>query len=322
MHLWLLALLVCLCFDLPASAGAANTEQSPPTWKQVQVHGLENETLLAVWGSGRRDVWAVGLRYVMHFDGTEWRLAFKAPIPLHVIGGSGPSDVWMAGHGVLHWDGAAARVVEFPLAKKEAHFFSWFSGIQHAGGTTLIAHSEGVVGIPSGRSFRRLPVAPRKRHPLYMSMWAAGENDIWMGEPDGIIAHWNGKQWKRASGGEISAIWGAGPQDVWAVGGAEEPMPHSQVKHWDGRQWSDFMIDTKDPLRAVWGSGADDVWVSGGVRDDHANIVSGTLAHWNGTTWEVTRDLQACDINGIWGTGARDVWAVGDHGLIMHYGVE
>lgn len=82
------------------------------------------ETLFGVWGSGPRDVWAVGgnidgtgtaAGVVWHYDGNAWQNVADLPggvgtrSALFKVWGRAANDVWVVGEGgvALHWDGAA-----------------------------------------------------------------------------------------------------------------------------------------------------------------------------------------------------------------------
>lgn len=61
-------------------------------------------TLLGVWGTSRRDVWAVGERgTILHFDGERWSsIASPTTQTLYSVWASGPCDVWAIGDAVYH----------------------------------------------------------------------------------------------------------------------------------------------------------------------------------------------------------------------------
>ena len=124
----------------------------------------------------------------------------------------------------------------------------------------------------------------------------------------------------------LTAVWGSGSNDVWAVGVPVTSVPFVIV-HWDGAAWS----GSPSPLggfsgyrsnESVWGSGPNDVWVVG----QHASVL-----HWDGSAWsKATGDFKIMnsdfpDLFGVWGSGPRDVWAVGDYnpgsilGPLLHY---
>jgi hypothetical protein len=56
----------------------------------------------------------------------------------------------------------------------------------------------------------------------------------------------------------LTAIWGSGPDDIYAVGD-DGTIVHSEG---DGR-WELVPVDTTWDLQDVWGTGADSVYVVG-----------------------------------------------------------
>jgi serine/threonine-protein kinase len=89
-------------------------------WTEVSTD-LTTEWLYAVWGSALNDVWAVGGGgTILRFDGTAWadatplkrtRTGDVVPAHSHLlsgIGGTGPTDIWIAAdYTVLHYDGSS-----------------------------------------------------------------------------------------------------------------------------------------------------------------------------------------------------------------------
>lgn len=82
-------------------------------------------------------------------------------------------------------------------------------------------------------------------------------------------------------GNTIFGLWGASPDDLWAVGGFAGR--EGFVWRWDGAAWSEVELPDDLPRSAtgeipalfkVWGRGANDVWIVGGL---------GTVLHWDGT---------------------------------------
>ena len=76
--------------------------------------------VVAMWGNGPKDVWAVGLGddtastgAAVHWDGTRWSpVTTLAPTdlatPFRSVWSSGPNDVWIGGDSALHhWDGVS-----------------------------------------------------------------------------------------------------------------------------------------------------------------------------------------------------------------------
>lgn len=148
------------------------------------------------------------------------------------------------------------------------------------------------------------------------------------------------------SGTELTAIWGSGPSDVWAVGGR---FTSGFMRHWDGAAW-EAVGGGPEPLYGIWGTGPDDVWAvgaSGQIRhqtdggwasvasgttktltsvsgtsdsDVWATGFDGTLRHWDGSSWSVSDGgVGAVDFNALWASAANDVWVVGDNGTILRW---
>ncbi len=105
----------------------------------------------------------------------------------------------------------------------------------------------------------------------------------------------------------LDAIWGSGPDDVWAVGGG--------ILRWQGDAWKKVPSPTTTTLEGIWGSGPNDVWAAG---------CAGTIIRWDGTEWSKvnsgTSDWKWNEcFYGIGGSGPNDVWAVGDNGRALHW---
>src|SRR5688572_23187027 len=100
-------------------------------------------------------------------------------------------------------------------------------------------------------------------------LWGASPEDLWAVGDDGIFLHRGaGGVWTSALTQAVfnHAVWGSGPADVYALGTFD-------VLHYDGAGWT--AID--DPTLFggegdIWGTGPDDVWIA--TDDDH-------LAHWD-----------------------------------------
>jgi hypothetical protein len=128
---------------------------------------------------------------------------------------------------------------------------------------------------------------------------------------------WAGVATIQTSGG-LSAVWGSGPDDVYAVGG-------STVLHWDGNEWSATTraIDpaSRPSLVDVWGSGPSDVFAVG------SPAVGPSIFHWDGEQWTAQQLPQVAvpgglasrpfAAQGVWGSGPNDVYLVGDS--IFHW---
>lgn len=77
-----------------------------------------NGSLLALWGSGPGNVWAVGYdldgALLLHFSGGVWTREVGVPVnSLLGVWGSGPNDVWVVGDAgnILRWNGTNWNMV-------------------------------------------------------------------------------------------------------------------------------------------------------------------------------------------------------------------
>ncbi len=148
---------------------------------------------------------------------------------------------------------------------------------------------------------------PGTTHALWWVFGFSSSNVVAVGEA-GTIAAFDGRAWKVVRGGgafTLWGIWGASPEQLWAVGGSEQgsslgPVVLRSVKG----SWETFDSRLRGDARLfkVWGSSADDMVVVGD---------RGLVAHWNGrffrhepvptTDWLLT----------VFGTGPANAYAVG-----------
>jgi hypothetical protein len=105
-------------------------------------------------------------------------------------------------------------------------------------------------------------------------------------------------------GNALTAVWGASPSAVWAVGGRG-----NYVLRFDGAAWSAVAIPVSTTLRSVHGRSADDVWA---VGDGSAGV------HWNGSSW--TSDPVSASptdvVNDVFVASNGDAYAALDYNAI------
>jgi hypothetical protein len=279
--------------------------------------------LLAVWGSGPADVWAVGYEgtlysgasdqvgyggaqhtgAIVHWDGISWSsVPGGTPYSLDDVWGSGPGDVWAVGNNgtLLHWDSSAwsprASGTTYPL---EAVWGTDTNNVWAVGdGGTILRWNGSVWSAAASGTTDTLN-----------GVWGSSPTDVWaVGHPGlqvsptggGTFVHWDGTRWTPVSSSvsmPLYGVWGSGPNDIWAVGDG------GTIAHWTNGAWSTVQSGTTELLLQVWGSGPDDVWIVG---------VAGTILHWDGNAWSAVQSATTSWLSGVWGSAAGDVWAVGD----------
>ena len=106
------------------------------------------------------------------------------------------------------------------------------------------------------------------------------ERSVFLGGTGGAILHFDGERFERMDtpgSGTVFGIWGAAPDEVWAVGGEPDIAP-GFVWRYDGRTWSDVTAmlppQAQGPtLFKAWGQRRDDAWFVGS---------DGLIVHWDG----------------------------------------
>ncbi|MEA2746544.1 MAG: hypothetical protein QOI41_687, partial [Myxococcales bacterium] len=101
----------------------------------------------------------------------------------------------------------------------------------------------------------------------------------------------------------LTAVWGSGKDDVWAVGSG------GTIVHYDGTAWSPSNSGMTNTFNAVWGSGPGDIYVvSGNSAILHGSGVGGgpaSAAMW--TLLPAQIDFGSSSIHAVWGSSASDV---------------
>jgi len=95
----------------------------------------------------------------------------------------------------------------------------------------------------------------------------------------------------------LRAVWGSGPNDVWAVGGSGSAL------HFTGQAWTEVPYGMPLPGAAtvVWGSAPNNVFVGG---------EGGVILQWDGRTWTRMTVPIDRDIVALSGRSATEVYAL------------
>lgn len=146
--------------------------------------------------------------------------------------------------------------------------------------------------------------------PLLNWVHAFGPDDVLAVGNGGTVLHFDGTGWSLQETpveNDLWGVWGASPDDVWAVGGRGRMEGQQTLLRWDGSTWREVPVpDLERPnvyaFFKVWGTGPDDVWIVG---------QRGAVLHWDGSA--LTEHLVGAsqDLIALWGTGPDDVVVVG-----------
>ncbi len=302
--------------------------------------------LASVWGSGPKDVWAVGTAgTVIHWNGSEWSSTPASTTQsLYAVWGSGPNDVWIVSsphvifrgggfvNGTASWSpvtpvadyatvsGSRGKLIQTIWGTSASDV--WIGGMSFVNKSGQPQESRWrSVTVDGGAGWTPVSNCPKTGTcPSVTAMWGSGPEDIWAVGPAGVTLHTHGidagdggvPDWTAfdsQSTAALQAVWGSGPGDVWTVG------TKGAIRHWaaGAARWSIVESPTTEDLNSLWGSGPEDIWAVG----DH-----GTLLHYDGTSWEKATAAfplgEKPHLRGVWGSGPNDVWAVGD-GIVLHF---
>lgn len=156
-------------------------------------------------------------------------------------------------------------------------------------------------------------VDPGMQVPLVNWTVGFGPDDVTFVGDGGTVLHYDGSSFTpqpTPTNQNLWGVWGASPDDLWAVGGNGR-MPGDQViLRYDGSAWTELaspMLE-KPGVSAyfkVWGTGPDDVYIVGS---------RGVVLHWDGSA--LTEQLVGAsdDLISLWGTGPDNIVAVGGRG--------
>ena len=126
--------------------------------------------------------------------------------------------------------------------------------------------------------------------------WAVGNSSAGLSGPGrGLIIHWNGARWKKATNPcsaadcFLQAVSADSQSDVWAVG--EIFVGHraqSVVLHWDGISWSRTPSPERAFLQGVHAESPTDVWAVGYRQKETTDTFFTVAMHWDGMSWTRT----------------------------------
>jgi hypothetical protein len=158
----------------------------------AEVPGLERtDPILAIWGSGADDLWAVGAGTLLHGDGRSWTVVEQHSGVWHFgVWGSAANDVWVVGADgqISHFDGNRWSDVASPTSSNLLGVSgSGPSDVWAVGARGTLLHWDGArwQGVPS-------PVTDA----LY-SVWTDRAGQVWAvgGDVWGVILRHDGAGW-------------------------------------------------------------------------------------------------------------------------------
>jgi hypothetical protein len=307
-----LAVAGCHCGQQHKRAASGDTQSAQPD----AATQLPQKSLVAVWGSGAKDVWAVGdAGTILHYDGKAWKAADGGTTKsLLGVAGSGPDDVWAVGEDAttLHFDGKTWTQTSAPTESTEGMTLLgvWASSKTQA----WVAGVDESIGVLRHFTGKTWEIAPISASTSLWEAWGVGSNDVWMVGSDnkgagkqGFVLRGDGTHFDRMpfEGASLRAVGGTSSDDVWM--GAYT----GELYHWDGTAWSATpAIQAESHLLAIWAAAKNDVWAVG---------FDGLILHYDGTSWTRSSTKTQEILWSVWGSSAKDVWVVGNNGTRLHW---
>jgi hypothetical protein len=269
----------------------------------------QGATLSGVWGTGAKDVYAVGERgMILHCGGTSLtQLSSGTTENLWAIWGSGP-DIFVVGQAgvILHSNGGAWALQ--PSGTGDSLNAIWGS----AGNDVFAVGDNGRIARFNGSAWSSTKIASGS----LFGVWGTGPDNVFAVGTGGEIWHYNAVSWTKvfSAGKTLYGIWGSGPGFAIAVG------VEGKAVVYNGTSWSASTApnvpssETGPPdLYAVWGTSAANVTVvgAGGAAYRYDNAAP---------AWSKLGSQTAVGLQAIWGTATgSDTFVVGDGGTVLRY---
>jgi hypothetical protein len=298
-----------------------------PGWQHVPSPALHpSGSYDAITATGPAEAWAAGSEgtgqppayghpVVVHWNGARWARMALPPSTSELTGftalvASSSSDVWAAGasvggpvsYFVYHFDGVAWAGVPLPAI---ADFNAPVAGMAITPDGHVWVVGSGLRGSFilrwDGSGWTQPPLPAPGLRPA--GIVARTNTDVWVTGDIREMYHWDGTRWRHvptpaSQPGSVPYLAAAGPDDVWAVGGAgggdlaggscpgcigmHFTQPVSAVLHWDGRSWRRLAVGNAGPLHGITPDGTGGVWISANA---YTYSRSSLYLHWRTGTW-------------------------------------
>lgn len=300
----------------PAEAGAAG-----PAWSVV-LQGL-TPTLLSVWGTSERDVFAVGGSLgnggpasLLHYDGAVWSdLGAGGTGTLWWVDGTSDHDVWVVGTAgrIAHWDGS--KLSDLPSGTSATLYGVWAASatdVWAVGGTPGggSAQPNDVLLHYDGSAFTAAPL-PMALGRTFFKVWGTSSANLYVVGEDGTIWHRTGAAWaleanlpRPLATGNLTTVAGCSATEVYAVGGLDVLVS-------DGKTWSRAGVTVENAgVNGVSCASSGKVVLVGfgGYRQ---RLVAGTWVD------DTAASPLVNDLHGAWADPQGGYWAAGGHFVDM-----
>ncbi len=270
-------------------------------------------SLTAIWGSGKNDVYVIGVDGVFHSDGTgTWTAQSPSPqtTDFFYVGGLWGQDantvLAMGGGSVYRLTAPGTWQAWTALGScpnsSQAIWASGVNDVYSVAPNDVECHSQSGAAFVSQTLFRNL-----------YAVWGSGPTDVYIGgdyNSGGVIYRAPGNDsWQALiyPNDVIYGLWGIGGINgtVYAVGGSGILLRSVM-----GGTFLELGSTVMTTIYGIWGSSLTDVYAVG---------ASGVIVHSpDGVSFAQEPTPVSTDLRAVWGSGADDVYAVGAAGAVLH----
>ena len=201
---------------------------------------------------------------------------------LYGVSGSGKDDVWTVGvtgysQGLIaHWHGTTWTVTPHPEYQDGEEFRSVVAIAPDdawAVGGQLVYPEQPIIEHWDGKAWTDAGIGPVPAGGILMGVDATGPDDVWaagIGYGGALVYHWDGTAWTKLDDvpytptAEWWSVSARTPDDVW-LGGLKDSSGPPRAAHWNGSSWAGAPTTPEnqwfDTIKAF---DQHDVWAGGG----------------------------------------------------------
>ncbi len=230
------------------------------------------------------------------------------------------NDIWAVGeiytaddkYNAVHWDGEKWELKKItyggwfwtiPIVFALSHNDVWFSAFVKWNGSRFIEYP--VPKVLTGYNLNKI--------------WGTSDNDLYIVGNDGLIAHYDGRQWQRIESGmttPVNDIWGIQSENLNKIAALSSYDWYSRKGNYKILLLSPNTVnDTiswpwtlEKPLMSIWFENDKILFIAG----------SGVEKYCNGK-WTIEKNTMNYHFYHIRGSKCNNIFAVGPAGRIFHY---
>ena len=231
-----------------------------------------SNTLEDVWGSSSNNVFAVGDKVILHYDGSTWtNMNIPSSSTLYSVWGSSATDVWAVGDVVLHYNGISWSQVNINYSYSLIKVFGFSSNdVWACGDYGFIYHYNGTSwSLVSTGQFSNVEL---------VSMFGASANDLYLIGFEGTssytshLIHYDGSTFSivKSIGTRFLDIWSP-DYNIYYICGSDVVYEYNKTSGITG-------IFSSNPYDRICGFNATDIIF--------CNTNTSAIYQFNGSAWD------------------------------------